>query len=295
MGVNMKFYVITIAAIFLALGIGIFIGFNIDSQQFYMEQQNSLIDEMTKKFDEMKQQNIDLNKKNAEVQSDLELYQQYSEGVFPFFAKDRLNGINVAVIETTDDYIYSSLKNTLKSAGADVVNITAVHSKLEESVNDDALKNKITNNVSSEDMDKNNIPQLTSDVIAQHIINHKYGDLMKYLSDNEYIEMKGDYSLPVDYVIIAGGSVENDNFINAVDIPIIKAIKKEQIPIIGVERSDVKHSYMEDYKKEKISTVDNVDNVIGETSLIIVMQGVEGNYGVKKSSSSLMPAMNRGV
>ena len=39
MGVNMKFYVITIAAIFLALGIGIFIGFNIDSQQFYMEQQ----------------------------------------------------------------------------------------------------------------------------------------------------------------------------------------------------------------------------------------------------------------
>ncbi len=292
MFVNTKFYVITIASIFLALGIGIFIGFNLDSQELYVEQQNSLINEMTQRFDEIKQENIDLNNKNSELQSDINLYQQYSEGVFPVFAKNRLSGINVALIETTDDYIYSSLKNTLNTAGANVVSITSVHGKIKDSISDDTLKDMIMNGLSLNDVNKNNIPQLVSEVIAQNVVGNKYEDIMKYLNENDYIAARGNYSLPVDYVIIAGGSLEDDNLINAIDIPIIKTIKKDQIPIIGVERSDVKVSYVDGYKKEKISTVDNVENVMGETSMIIVMQGIEGNYGVKKSAASLMPAMN---
>lgn len=290
--VNIKFYVITIASIFLALGIGIFIGFNLDSQKLYVEQQNSLIEEMTQRFDEIKQENIDLNNKITELQYNLNLYQKFSEGIFPFFAKDRLKGINVAIIETTDDYIYSSLKNTLVSAGANVANITSIHGKIKDCYSDSVLKEMVMSDLSLQELNDNDMPRFVSEIIAQNIISNKYQDIMKYLSDNEYIETRGDYSFPVDYVIIAGGSLEDDNLFNAIDIPIIKTVKKNQIPIAGVERSDVKISYIEGYKKEKISTVDNVDNVMGETSLIIVMQGFEGNYGVKDSATALIPTMN---
>ncbi|MDI6602175.1 MAG: copper transporter [Thermoanaerobacteraceae bacterium] len=290
--VNIKFYVITIASIFLALGIGIFIGFNLDSQELYVEQQNSLIEEMTQRFDEIKQENLNLNSKITELQNNLNLYEEYAKTLFPFFAKDRLNGINVAVIETTDDYIYSSLKGTLTSAGANVVSITSVHNKIKDAALDDVLKDMVKNGLALGNVDEKDMPQFVSEMIAQNIVAHKYGDIMKYLSDNNYVETNGDYSLPVDYVIIAGGSLEDDNLLNIIDIPIIKAIKKNQIPVIGVERSDVKISYINGYKKEKISTIDNIEHIIGETSLIIVMQGVEGNFGIKESSSALMPTAN---
>lgn len=290
--VNIKFYVITIASIFLALGIGIFIGFNLDSQELYVEQQNSLIEEMTQRFDEIKQENIDLNNKITELQYDLNLYQKYSEGIFPFFAQNRLEGINVAIIETTDDYIYSSLKNTLVGAGANVANITSAHGKIVDCYSDSVLKEMVMNDLTLDEINDADMPRLISEIIAQNIVSNKYEDIMKYLSDNEYIERRGDYSFTVDYVVIAGGSLEDSNLIDTIDIPIIRAVKKSQIPIVGVERSDVKVSYIDGYKKEKISTVDNVDSVIGETSLIIVMQGFEGNFGIKDSATSLIPMMN---
>ncbi|TZE83433.1 copper transporter [Calorimonas adulescens] len=291
--VNIKFYVITIASIFLALGVGIFIGFNLDSQELYVEQQNSLIEEMTQRFDEIKQENIDLNNKLNDLQNNLNLYEKYTNTLFPMFAKDRLNGLNVAIIETSDDYIYSSLKNTLTSAGAAVTNITSIHSKVKDSASDQVLKDMIKKKLQFDSVDDKDMPGLVSQIIADNIATNKYDDIMKYLAYNGYIETYGNYSQAIDYVIIAGGSLDEDDNLSAlIDIPVIRTIKKYQIPVIGVERSDVKISYIDSYKKEKISTVDNVEHVIGETSLILVMQGMDGNFGIKESASALMPSAN---
>ena len=77
--------------------------------------------------------------------------------------------------------------------------------------------------------------------------------------------------------------------IQNIDIPIIKKVKQNNIPIIGVEQSIVKYSYIDTYKRQKISTIDNVDTMIGHYSLIEVLQGNYGNFGIKPSANRLIP------
>ena len=55
--VSMKYLIVTIASIFLALGIGIFIGFMFDGQDIFLNHQESLINDLEYKFDELKEEN----------------------------------------------------------------------------------------------------------------------------------------------------------------------------------------------------------------------------------------------
>lgn len=43
MGINIKYYTISIAAIFISLGIGIFIGFNMNGQEIYLKDRKSVV------------------------------------------------------------------------------------------------------------------------------------------------------------------------------------------------------------------------------------------------------------
>ena len=116
-------------------------------------------------------------------------------------------------------------------------------------------------------------------------------ETLHFLKEKELIELKGNYMESADFFIIAGGSAieEPDRMIQNIDIPIIKKVKQYNIPIIGVEQSIVKYSYIDTYKRQKISTIDNVDTMIGHYSLIEVLQGNYGNFGIKPSANRLIP------
>ena len=55
MVINIKYYVIMSASIFLALGVGIFIGFSLDGQEIFVEQQQGLITELEQRFLDLQQ------------------------------------------------------------------------------------------------------------------------------------------------------------------------------------------------------------------------------------------------
>ena len=63
MHINMKYYIVTIGAIFIALGIGMLVGFNLNYDQELSKQQASIINDLDDKFEEIKNTNNDLEKK----------------------------------------------------------------------------------------------------------------------------------------------------------------------------------------------------------------------------------------
>jgi copper transport outer membrane protein MctB len=66
------------------------------------------------------------------------------------------------------------------------------------------------------------------------------------------------------------------------------------VPVVGVERSDSDSSQIGFYDSEGLSaTVDSVDRVSGRVALAYALNGSEGNYGVKASADRLLPALRR--
>ena len=103
----MKFYIVSIASIFLALAIGIYIGFSLNSKDFLIEQKEGIVEGLEKQFADLRSENDNLKNEMEGVEKENQLYKDFSKAVYPEVIKNKLNGIKIAIIETTDDYVYS--------------------------------------------------------------------------------------------------------------------------------------------------------------------------------------------
>ncbi len=267
---SMKFYIVSIVSIFTALGIGMYIGFSMDTQSFVLDQTENLTSILEEQFEILRNESDNIKEENEKLKLELEdnYRDEYIELSYDFIIDNRLNDLKVGIIETNSDYATSSIGKDLKSAGADVKNLTTLNkSIIDEGDLEDTIK-KITNSILIGSGDSE----------------------FKELKNKGYIEYLGDYSEPLDYLIISGGSFEESiERVNNIDKIIIDLGKKNNIPILGIEKSNVLYSYMDSYKDFGISTVDNIDMTVGKIAMILAMEAYPGNYGIKPSAESILP------
>lgn len=292
MFVNIKYLVITVISIFLALGIGILIGIQIDSQDIIFQQQESLVSKMEEKFVELNNVKSNLEKELEGKNLENDQKEQYMKNIFPDYIKGKLEGLNIAIIETSDDYVYTTMRHAPKLAGANINSVTIISDKI-MALNQEE-RSEIFNYFAERYgiQDEQNLVSIIVRRIGTILTENTGFEDLNFLQEKGLIDSVGSFEGPIDYVIVAGGSKEKTDKYAIIDIPLIREFKKRSIPVVGVESKDVAFSYMDFYKKEKISTIDNVDDIIGQTSLVFVMTGMNGNYGVKKTANSLMPILS---
>lgn len=289
MGISYKYFVSTIVAIFLALGIGILVGFMLDGETFVQEQQTKTINQIEQKFNKMTATNSKLNKDKADLRKEISKYNSYGRTINKEVLAGKLAGMRIAIVETADDYMYNNILNTINQSGARVVNSVSVKSSnlkdnkdLESKIKDYFDTNKIEH--------KGNIYSAFFKKLAVAVANNNDSKLLDFAKQEGIIQINKNSKEPADAVIIAGGSLsEEDSSVSKVDKPMISSFKGNDIKVIGVELKNVSYSYMDAYKNASISTVDDIDSPIGFASLCMLLQGREGNYGEKEDATSLMP------
>ena len=281
---SMRFYIISIVSIFAALGIGIFIGFTIDTQDFIIDQNHSITDMLESQFEVIFNENQVLKDNEKILYEENRYKDEYIENSYYFIIKDKLKGLNVAIIETNDDYITSGIGRDLELAGAKIGNVTT----LNNSIIDKEQLNKFFENLNIF-IPKDSVESAIT-IITESIISGESSPLLNYLSDDDFIRAAGNYNEEIDFLILCGGSFnESSKRINKVDKLVIDIGRKYNIPIIGIEKSNVNYSYISRYKDFNISTIDNIDMIIGKVALILAMEGNPGNYGIKSTADSVIP------
>jgi len=282
--INIKYLVITVISIFLAISIGIFMGAQLDSQSIVLKQQEALIAKIQQQFDELSKTNATMEGEIKGLKDVNSLNDAYIKNIFPDYIGGKLAGSNIAIIKTTKDYTFTDVEKALETAGAHIPAVITVTDKIVEA-SDGELDQMMSYFGAAKNQD-------AGDLIAQKVIealtNGKTQDL-DYLEQMGYIESTGDFADAPNCAVIEGGSKEKTIKGEALDVPLIKNLTALGIAVVGVESADAPNSYIELYKKQKISTVDNVDTVIGQTSLVLVLTGKQGNFGIKGTADSLMP------
>lgn len=288
MSPNIKYYVISIAAIFLALGIGIYIGFTLDAHNLLIEQKDDMVTKIEEKFEYLSGENEGLKQEISDYKKENNQYNDYIEAVYSTVIKDRLKDINVAIIETNDDYVYSGVGKTLELAGANVANITTI----KDGFSNDDILSEVNNTLAEDERIKGNLIEGGVINLTEGILQGKKNSFMEKLKEKDIVNFVGNYDIPIDFIVIAGGAEsEESNKIAHIDKNIIEVSKNIEVPIIGIEKEKVNYSYIEGYKGYRISSVDNVDSVIGKTALILAMEGRPGNYGIKSGAEELLPSL----
>lgn len=283
---NIKYYVVTIVSIFLAISIGIFIGFMLNAQDLLTSQKEDIVSQLEERFDYLKEENQKIKNEKDNIVKENKRMEEFNKIVYSEAIRNKLPNLKVAIIETSDDYVYSGINQSLELAGVIINSNTTIKDSL---INNKQRLNEIYKEHTGKESD--NIQKTIVKELTQSIIQGKATPITQTLNEEGFVNISGIYDKPVDYIILAGGSEDkiNERY-KIIDENIIEVVKSNNIPIIGIEKENVKYSYIDLYKNSRISSVDNVDSIIGKTSLILTMTGHPGNYGVKPSSESLAPA-----
>ncbi|OPJ56959.1 copper transporter [Alkalithermobacter paradoxus] len=284
MSINMKYYVVTISAIFIALGIGILIGFNLNTDGLIQDQQTQIIQRLEDRFTNIKNENEILENKVMTLSKKNDNLNKYIEKTYNYVIEDKLVEKNIGIIQTTEDYFYTNVKEFIDSAGGSTSFEIILKDKILENLDLSVLGEELNFQLATkEDLVSYILQSIYETKDSQALIDLREKGLIEIKSMNLEFEN-------LDWVILQGGSiVNNEEKINSFDKKVIDYFKNKNVALVGSERSDVEVSYIPFYKKSRISTVDNIDEVTGKISLIMILDGVKGHFGLKETATDFMP------
>jgi len=288
MHINMKYYIVSIGAIFIALGIGMLVGFNLNYDQEMSKQQANIISDLDKKFDNLKEKNDTLEKDLAKITEEYNKSIEFIDANFDKILVNELLDKNIGVISTnqSEDYTRDIEETIVKANGNIAFNIA-----IKNTIYDEKKLEEVSTKLGLEIKDANDIVTYILDSLNSTDAKVKLASLEELelikvnAINNEYMSY--------DSVVLAGGSdskTSKDDF-EKIDKFLILKLKEEKKSVVGVQKSTTTNSYIELYSNEKISTVDNIEQKSGKLAMVMLLKdsNILGNYGILDTAQSILP------
>ncbi|HIH2801061.1 TPA: copper transporter, partial [Clostridioides difficile] len=260
MHINMKYYIVTIGAIFIALGIGMLVGFNLNNNQQLSEQQANIINDLDDKFDILKEKNDKLDSDLASVNRDYEEAVNFINKNVDKILAGSLNGKSIGIISANenDDYTKNIEDIINKSNGSIAFNII-----LKENITNPEKLKEMSTKLGTDVKNANDAVNYIIDTLKKE----DASDILTYLQELDVIKFNfiGDTYLKYDSVVIAGGNDAKDSTkqFEKIEKFVVSKLKSENKYLVEVQNTGVKTSYVELYSKNKVATIDNIDEGIG--------------------------------
>ncbi len=289
---GMMYHIITVMAVFCALGIGILIGSLLNGEQIMTAQQSKLMHELGEHLNVMNDEKNKLKLELGSVYKQLTFKDTVIEYLCQQYGEGQLEGYNIALVVSGEEKKVDDIKKWIEQAGANVISTTSV-SNLNTTSEAEAFNNfafNIFERISPLPENQNiDIMSYVAENLIYAIITGKYTGVIDEMANKHYIEADGRYDRQIDYVVFVGPNKNGDAYVKNVDVPMLNIIQQHDIPFIVVEKSNSHYSAVDIFKELGFSTVDNIDTPLGKVSMLMVLKGAQGNFGLKEASRNLLP------
>jgi hypothetical protein len=264
---DLRYHVASLAAVFLALIIGIVVGVGISGKGFVQNSERRLLNE----------QIADLTRSQRAAQT-------FVQDAYPALMSGRLNGSKVGLVFAgrIDSRVRSLVEQTLGDAGAQPplrvralklpIDVAALHRALAKRPALAALatQRKIG------DLGRR---------LGSELVQGGNSPLWQALSADLVEERSGDDAAPMDGVVLARSVPPQYGATARFLSGFYAGLASAGVPAVGVEVTRPGTSAVEAFAKQDLATVDDLDSQAGRLALALLLGGaVPGQYGVKKSA-----------
>lgn len=292
MNINMKYYIVTICAIFIALGVGILVGFNLNYDQALTKQQSEVLESFNTEFEDLKGKNKNLKSKLDGLNKDLDKIKEYVNKNLNLLTEGVLTDINTGIIITNEKNDYSEdIQNVIGNANGNVVfNIV-----VKDNVNDESKLSELSKAFNKTFKTSKEV----IDFLTASLNDPKgYDDLMK-LQELGVIKINNlDEKAYTTYnsVVLLGEldkDTAEDNF-NSKDKLLINNLKDANKYVVAVSQSDSDKTFLKLCQENNISIIDDINEGIGKVSLVTLLknQNIVGSYGESELAKEIIAYEN---
>lgn len=292
MNINMKYYIVTIGAIFIALGVGILVGFNLNYDQALSKQQSEVLESFNTEFEDLKDKNKNLQAEIESLNGDIEATREYIDKNVDVLTADVLTDKNTGIILTSENHDYSEEIEKLITNANGKVSFNIV---IKDNISDEE---KLAN--LSKDLNKTfKSSQDVINYIISSLGSTKGYDQLYALEDLGVIKINNiDEKKYQDYdsVVLLGELTGKDTKVkfDAKEKLVLDGLKEENKYLVAVTQSDSNNEILKLYSENNISTIDNINEGMGKISLTTLLknQNIVGNYGNSDLAKELIAYEN---
>jgi hypothetical protein len=279
---DLRYHVASLAAVFLALIIGILVGVGISDRGLVDSAKKGLLErEVTRlqnKLDKRSTQKADQARERAAAQT-------FINETYPALAHNRLKGKQVAVVfvGSVDGGIRSAVTQALDDAGAQLVRLRALNVPIESKQLDAALKGQLA---AAGLRGKANLESLGRSLGQELVLGSDTPLWDSLTSRTDLVEEKdGGTRIPADGVVVVRTAPPQRDGTSKFLFGLYEGLGSFGVPAVGVEQTDAADSATAVFRQAGLSTVDDVDTPVGRLALLLLLAGQpHGQYGVKESA-----------
>jgi hypothetical protein len=281
MGYSARYHVASLAAVFLALGVGLLLGAGFGDE---------VVSGTAENLEQSLQGDLDdANAKIADLEADVARQARFADAVYPALAAGTLVSRDLALVGLggSPEPLRENVIEALEPTGAEVTQQPVVRelpdlSELAELLPDDG------------DLSEARAERAAARRAGRALVAGTgfYDDARQTLLTS----FSGEVGA-LDGVILvrdAGGG-QDDADADAFEEAFVEGLVKGGVPVVGVERTDSDPSSIGFFIDRGLTTVDDLDLPAGRVAMVYALRGAQGNFGVGERAEELVPAVLRRV
>jgi hypothetical protein len=272
---DLRYHVASLAAVFLALIIGILVGVGISSRTDVEASERRVLEQ---RIAELEQSNEDLSAQADLLRRQREAADEYVEATYPALMNGRLRGTAVALlfIGQSDQDVIEMVGQTLDDASApSVVERESIDLPIDEQEVANALEPQYSG-LSLEEVGRR---------LGEELIEGGETPFWDALIPVLVEDHRGRPSTESDAVVVSHTGIARDAPTRQFLGGIYAGLAAGGVPVVGIERTTERPSRIPVYKTNGISSVDSLDSNVGRIALAVLLAGGdEGHYGLKRTA-----------
>jgi len=277
-----RYHALSLAAVFIALVVGLLLGVAIGDKELVSSASNDLRSSLRRDV-------VQANNQRDGAREQVRRQQQFADAAYPILAGNQLRGRKVGLVLLGSDKDAPGLVDkALEPTGADLKVVAVVRQSVD-------LRELGSRSVNTRYSDLDSSPDLLADfakrigiqiVLGGKLVENSRTALMSSLSgefgglDGVIVRRSTD-APPADKTAAERLDTLQDG--------VVRGLVATGVNVVGIEERDSDPSSVGWYRDRGMSSVDNVDETAGRAALVFVLGGSDGAFGRRSSAQALLP------
>jgi hypothetical protein len=280
---DFRYHALSLAAVLIALVVGLLLGVAVGDSGLVSSAEQRLRTDLRGDVTRARAE-------SAELRKELDLHLRFEQLTLGRLVSERLAGRRIAVIflDERSDSIFDHVRDSVQKAEGTLSLVGTVRRPLN-------LEDVATAAFGTQYSEVANDPSLVDDLgrrLGSQIISG--GRLLGELRGAVLQATSGGIGPSEGVVVVRtpGERLDGDQLKIADQFTdgLIEGMKAGGVPVVGVEERSTDPSQVPWYRQHRIASVDDVDEVPGQASLVYVLAGsADGAYGVKSTRDAFVP------
>ncbi len=279
---DFRYHALSLAAVLLALAIGVLLGVAIGDSNLVSSAKSGIVAQLRRDVGGAQQQ-------AGQLRDQLAQRTTFESDLYPIAVGNRLVGHNIGLIflGSPSDQIDSLVRNALPPAGAQLSMVGAIREPLDlQGLSDAALGTPYSGLALDPTLANRFGVRIGTQLVSG-------GQLITRVRDHLLSSFNGQLGGLEGVVLVhndpSGMSASDAQVVSQFESGLAAGLARTHVPVVGVELTSTNPSQIPWFDSQDMASVDDLDDLSGQTALVLALAGAHGTYGTKPTAESLLP------